>query len=517
MMDNIDELMKEKFDNDDPRDRFEFKEAYWEQAQRLIEADEAKRRRRRRLLFVLFFLLFGAGAGLWHGMEDTQDGQAAQNAPIEHGTQSTAASEDDRTTNASTPREGLTPETARNARGAADETNQSKPDAANTATAKSGENVEKTGANQRKNTRSGDFSKKGNGENTTGQDRTLPLLTADSRQSQVGEVAGQNSTGTVGSEDRNKGMDSTKTDNAALPGLRPDVVPVAAEEQGKNTGMESEKQGKNAGIELSEGLTIPIKNAILPLLLAPLQKAPQPLILDATQLVLPAIIYPEPMASVTKKFEDRKPLELAVYAIGTWKTSQNEYNSALDNPNWGAALGLRAKWRPLRRGALALGLGARYLPGSWAKPDSLGQPILTGKSSLYSFGLNQTTETIEVLGLTYLEAMLGYRFEYRRFGIEAGAMPRYLLAAHAKYTSVTDAPFQDARTQTERFRRFEDDQYRKFYLPGYAALDYNLRGRVSLSLGAGFSPKLPRKYSTGADIAAPKALHWLELGVHIGL
>ena len=51
-MENIDDLMRQKFDSDDPGERFEFHEEYWEQAQTLLEKEEDKRRRR-------FWLIIG--------------------------------------------------------------------------------------------------------------------------------------------------------------------------------------------------------------------------------------------------------------------------------------------------------------------------------------------------------------------------------------------------------------------------------------------------------------------------
>ena len=49
-MENIDELMRQKFDSEDHGERFEFQEEYWEQAQVMLEQEEARRRRRRRRL-----------------------------------------------------------------------------------------------------------------------------------------------------------------------------------------------------------------------------------------------------------------------------------------------------------------------------------------------------------------------------------------------------------------------------------------------------------------------------------
>ena len=51
-MENIDDLMRQKFDSDDPGERFEFREEYWEQAQALLEKEDDKRRRR-------FWLIIG--------------------------------------------------------------------------------------------------------------------------------------------------------------------------------------------------------------------------------------------------------------------------------------------------------------------------------------------------------------------------------------------------------------------------------------------------------------------------
>ena len=44
--DRLDEFLQHKFAEDDPEQRFAFREEYWQQAQMLIEADERRKRRR---------------------------------------------------------------------------------------------------------------------------------------------------------------------------------------------------------------------------------------------------------------------------------------------------------------------------------------------------------------------------------------------------------------------------------------------------------------------------------------
>ena len=56
-MENIDELMRQKFNSEDPGERFEFQEEFWEQAQVLLEQEE-QRRRRKIWLFLIFALCF---------------------------------------------------------------------------------------------------------------------------------------------------------------------------------------------------------------------------------------------------------------------------------------------------------------------------------------------------------------------------------------------------------------------------------------------------------------------------
>ncbi|MDO8969440.1 MAG: hypothetical protein Q7U74_02060, partial [Saprospiraceae bacterium] len=66
-MDNIDDLMRQKFDADDPAARFEFQEEYWEQAQALLEQTEARRRKRRWMIWILVLGLMG-----WLGVEGVE-------------------------------------------------------------------------------------------------------------------------------------------------------------------------------------------------------------------------------------------------------------------------------------------------------------------------------------------------------------------------------------------------------------------------------------------------------------
>ncbi|MBC7778279.1 MAG: hypothetical protein H7246_22795, partial [Phycisphaerae bacterium] len=88
-MDNLDDLMRQKFDSDDPGARFEFREEYWEQAQVLLEQDEARRRRRLwifiglvlalALLAWLLMLRLGAGS-MSHNKQGEQDSMG-ENVP----------------------------------------------------------------------------------------------------------------------------------------------------------------------------------------------------------------------------------------------------------------------------------------------------------------------------------------------------------------------------------------------------------------------------------------------------
>lgn len=56
-MDNIDDLMRQKFEADIPAERFVFREEYWEQARTLLEEAEKEKRRR----WLLLLLLVGTG------------------------------------------------------------------------------------------------------------------------------------------------------------------------------------------------------------------------------------------------------------------------------------------------------------------------------------------------------------------------------------------------------------------------------------------------------------------------
>jgi cytoskeletal protein RodZ len=63
-MENLDDLMRKKFNTAEEAGRYEFQEQYWDQARALIEADERKRKRRRMLLWWWFggiFILSMAG------------------------------------------------------------------------------------------------------------------------------------------------------------------------------------------------------------------------------------------------------------------------------------------------------------------------------------------------------------------------------------------------------------------------------------------------------------------------
>ena len=75
-MENIDDLMRQKFDADDSTERFEFQEDYWEQAQALLAQDEARRRRR---FWLLIGLMLGVVLFSWYVVVHWFSGSLSQN------------------------------------------------------------------------------------------------------------------------------------------------------------------------------------------------------------------------------------------------------------------------------------------------------------------------------------------------------------------------------------------------------------------------------------------------------
>lgn len=97
-MENIDEFMRHKFNNEEPDGRFEFREEFWEQAKALIELDEANRKKNRRWLFFWWVsgLILLAGAwGFWQtGAELFRDNSRQESAVIVAASEHPAVSSD---------------------------------------------------------------------------------------------------------------------------------------------------------------------------------------------------------------------------------------------------------------------------------------------------------------------------------------------------------------------------------------------------------------------------------------
>ncbi|MBK6993522.1 MAG: hypothetical protein IPH31_00845 [Lewinellaceae bacterium] len=75
-MENIDDLMRQKFDSDDPGERFEFHEEYWEQAQALLEKEDDKRRRR---FWLIIGLVLAMALLAWLLLRLAPNGSLSQN------------------------------------------------------------------------------------------------------------------------------------------------------------------------------------------------------------------------------------------------------------------------------------------------------------------------------------------------------------------------------------------------------------------------------------------------------
>lgn len=85
-MDNLDEFMQRKFEQEDPAARFEFQESYWEQAKLLLEAAEQEQRKKRRGLLWLWLVgicLLLCGWGFWQtGVELFRSPAARAQEPV---------------------------------------------------------------------------------------------------------------------------------------------------------------------------------------------------------------------------------------------------------------------------------------------------------------------------------------------------------------------------------------------------------------------------------------------------
>jgi hypothetical protein len=405
-MEHIDDMMQRAFSTDDPTSRFEFKEAYWLQAEALIEAYE--RRRRRALWWKRAGYMAGLIALAWSGWWYTHLTTAPlvppgtpvmQGAPA--GTSTTAPIAAD------TQQSGVygAPDAARGHESTNTSAAATPAEQPEVTRLKSGTTAQKGVAGQR----SGDISTFRNTKigaaSASGILATASNPLDDTKNNQNSTIGQPSGIVLTSNQHTNGASLITSTENPAF------VAPTKTSDNNPN----------------QTGSTVPAK-PVLPELLNPLPVAPIASVQSQTPPPVLVIVVPEfapaTIAPIVKKVPRQRLQWGLLVGVETSGPLQGDRRADFSlgittryalGEHWQLNTGLHARWRPDH---LLLDL------------DTLG--VLEGGNiaKVYDFGYTEQRRQSTFKHATWFElpVSVGYRVS-KRWMVEAGVMPSVLLGA----------------------------------------------------------------------------------------
>lgn len=469
-MENLDDFMRQKFDTDPDKSgqRFQFREEYWEQAQVLIEAEEARRKKRRRwLLWWLFFGAVGVAVAVYGGSGRSSDrsGGSSTGAQQEQLAGDDTAEKTSQTGSAhSIDKSGgqTQDNSAANDLISGEKTPGASSSFLKNKTDNTANTTEATNQNRQKNTDNQNFgiNKKGAGETFAPGQRT-----------KKGSANPANSSPTP----------SKPTSETGAPGQTP---------QAENTRPGIPADSANAVATAPETFKKLDDFAELPTLLNLLEGPERPLDTPyATTAVQPI-----------------KPLRKQKFSFGLAAAGTLSQASP-DEKRLGGVGGVFAHYRFAPSWSLAVGANWRYLSGNWADDTASTE---SGQLR-YSFGYKQDLWRLQTHGLHFLEIPLGLRWGRGALTAEAGFAPGLLIGVQGQITHEYSESLQQG-VRIERSRVWlEKTPYRQFSPTLYLGGEWQALRHLGLTLRGTYRPGSIGKKLTDAPV--PANIFWLDAGL----
>jgi len=422
-MENIDDLMRQKFDSDDPGERFEFREEYWEQAQALLEKEEDKRRRR----FWLFIGLVLAMALLaWLLLVQRPAGNLSQHKV---GEQDSIFSTGKMEHSGNTDGKPTLSEQTIKSSGSKDQT--------------------KVGTNQRENMHVS--------ENIAGFRTSKSVASTEASQQ---SLEGKNATINVGSTDQRQKEIPELDDQSTSPTITSPPI-------------------TNPPITNHQSTSPPITNhqSTNPPITIPLTIIPTPL----TPVALPERIFqPRKLPTVAKEpiAAKIKPVQDQGFSFGLSLAGAAYQQTQTLGPWAGWAVGAFGDYRLDKNWSLMLGLQARFVPG-YAAPSDSSNPNQVEQLH-YSFGFKSEQWKRETRGLHYLEVPLSAHWHKGPWGLEGGGAAGMLFLVQNRTEYTVESSLGGAKTTVKKFVKGDSEPYNRNYFSAFAGAEYRLSRRFSL-------------------------------------
>lgn len=463
-MENIDDFMRKKFDSDIPEERFEFQEEFWEQAQVLLEQDEA--RRRRRLWLFLGFLL-ALCLLVWFLFAKWQNGFLSKHedsgAELGFSTQKTDHQSSINEKQAPQNSTVIASDTMSHLMyGAAHHNEQSSQEIILSRTPNNKQFISSKNTSSLEK-REKKFSPKGD-QNEPGTEFSEP-----SSVSQANQHAAENPLASKTISDNSDNIDTTNIANTQTPVTKQLV-----------------KQSLKCIPTPLLPFAIPIRAIVSPKLLK---------------------VGERPIAEKTTPVRDQA-LSFGLYAAGT------AYQQPDPTDNWaGWALGVYGDYRLNKQWSILLGAQMRIVPGHTAPADST-YPVEV-ELLRYSFGYKRETWHRETRGLFHAEVPISARWQKGPWGVEAGVAAGRLLGVHDRTTRSVESSLEQTSITTKRIVKGNAEPYNKTSFSGFIGADYQLNDRLTVMTRGQY--RFTPVFKTLGDGVKNKGVGNVELGLRVRL
>lgn len=490
-MENIDDLMRQKFDSDDPGERFEFQEEYWEQAQLLLEKEESRRRRGLWLFFLLALAFALLAWFLWQNtdlLSRNRDGKATSS--IETGT----ASPESTLRQDKNLQEGI-----------------SSSENANLSTLSKNESTESV--------KSEAFDQAAQGKNSYNKLRRIGSKNSVSKaQSQGGSNPSKNGINTEKEVGNIVGIPALEREKSPQTLLGSDKGNHPLAQNSGELSDQNKRAGSNA-TEVDPTAAAKLDSTLMPATLNPFLKQslfnlPTPLVpfplpersLNRSKITVPAS---EPIAKLPEPVNDKR-LSLGLSLLGS-------ANQADSNSRWaGWAIGAYGDYRLNQKWSVSVGAQWRFLPGNGAYtsiPDSTNPDQID--QLRYSFGYTRESWKYKTVGLHYLEIPISARWQKGKLGVEGGIAVGTLLAVQDQRTHTKASSLEPVQTTVERRLKGNASFYKPAYLTAFAGASYHLSPRISI-LARGHYRFTP-VFKTIVEGGSKQGLGYIDLGLKLRL
>lgn len=496
---NLDDLMRQKFDTDDPGARFEFQEEYWEQAQAMLEADERKRKRR-----FLWWWWLGAGClllgvGLWFWSSgNAHQGKTHSEQAIQKPNQeirSKAQYDKDLLKNSAS---GTSSDAAANPTDNPSETisaHTNKP-ATHTTASQIASPAEKHAKGQRntegKHSLAATWPVHSSASGEEKQDRsTQPPTDPLPKSSQlVGKLDDEK----MGREQMPQSVSESKTAHHEVPATQildnaPSPSRTSEIEAGEPLYAEISNSEHREHQDIEQIQPVDYQ---WPLLLPEVPFLPKA---DPSECPVFTNRYREPLLSVG----------LGASALAFFPSNKGT--------QWGGAAGIFADYRLSRSWSISSGVAWRYLPLSTLVADSIYEPLIA-EQLRYSFGFEQVRTSIRPLGLHTIEIPIALRWHSGHWYLEGGASVSQLIGVRADWVEQRSASLQFEPRVRETTRKVWSDLqlYRNTWISPMLGSGWQ-RGKCSVVLR---SALMPANIAPPSVSEEPRPSGW-RFGAELGL